>query len=122
MMMRKEKNPLIIGRSVHNVKIEHQWRFVRENVVDKYRDLYERMKNEYGAFPRHNDCSPVQKYLFTWLLLSRIQHDIFHTEEEKLYFEQHVSPTILQHNLHQDFLDHWNDAIEVLNHIIQQRN
>ena len=56
----EEKNPLTIGRSVHNIKIEHQWRFVQENIVDKYRDLYDRMKGEYDAFPRHNDCSPVQ--------------------------------------------------------------
>ena len=30
----EEKNPLTIGRSVHNIKIEHQWRFVQENIVD----------------------------------------------------------------------------------------
>ena len=55
----EENNPLIIGRSVNNIKIEHQWLFVRKNVVDKYRDLYDRLKAEHNIFPRHNECTPT---------------------------------------------------------------
>ena len=72
----EENNPLIIGRSVHNIKIEHQWLFVRKNVVDNYRDLYDRLKTEHYIFPRHNECTPTQKYIFTYLLLTRIEQDL----------------------------------------------
>ena len=47
--------------------------------------------------------------------------DVFHNRDEMLYFEECISPMTLQHNLKEDFLDHWNRAIAVLNHIIHRR-
>lgn len=67
---------LIEGRSVHNIKIENQWLWTRRNVINSYRDLYDNMKLHWGLVPRDNELSNRQKYIFKWLIMTRIQQDL----------------------------------------------
>ena len=63
----------ITGPSVHNIKIEHQWLHTAYNILNHYRDAFVNHCNKGNMNRNAKDQTTEQKYIYKYLLLSRVQ-------------------------------------------------